>query len=300
MSTKSMGVAPDASRQRLLAGIPVEQRRARFAGIVTTLLHGGSGPPVVLLHGTGETAVNWRWVLPELVAAHRVVAPDLPAHGASGGADERLDEDRVLAWLDELLERTCDAPPILVGHVLGGALAVRYAVRAGARLRHVVLVDSLGLAPFRPSLRFLLTMIGFQIHPSERTYRRFMHHCAYDLDGLRSRMGGQWEAFVDHNLSQARSPGAKAAGRMFRELGLPRVPPAELERITVPTSLIWGRDDRALKLPIAEAANRRYGWPLHVIDEAADDPARDRPEAFLEAFRRTVGRESAQGMAQLQ
>lgn len=283
----------DGHRRRLLAGIPAGERRMSLAGIPTSVLLGGEGPPIVLLHGPGESAVNWRWVIPDLVNTNRVVAPDLPAHGSSGGEGEQLDEARILRWLDNLIEQSCDRPPVLAGQILGGAIAARYAVDRGARLRHLVLVDSLGLAPFRPSLRFLLTMIGFQIHPSEGTYRRFMRHCAYDLDGLRDRMGDRWRSFVAYNLALARSEKSKAAGRLFRKLGLPRIPPDELESITVPTSLIWGREDRALKLPIAQAASERYGWPLRVIDDAADDPPRDRPEAFVAALRRTL--EAADG-----
>jgi pimeloyl-ACP methyl ester carboxylesterase len=68
-------------RARLLTGIPVTERRTELAGIPTAVLEGGGGPPVVLLHGPGESAVNWRWAISDLVATHRVVAPDLPAHG---------------------------------------------------------------------------------------------------------------------------------------------------------------------------------------------------------------------------
>lgn len=278
----------DGHRARLLAGLPVTQRRMAFADIPTVVLEGGKGRPLVLLHGPGESAVNWRWVIPDLVATHRVVAPDLPAHGSTGGAGEQLDEARVLSWLDELIEKTCPQPPILVGHLLGGAIAARYAVGHGGRLRALVLVDSLGLDRFRPSLRFLLGFIGFQVYPSEGTYRRFMRQCAFDLDALRDRMGKRWEAFVDYNLDQARSPKAKAAGRLFRKLGLPRIPPGDLARIPVPVSLVWGRHDRALSLQIAEDASERHGWPLHVIENAADDPPRDQPEAFLDALRRSV------------
>ena len=57
----------------------------------------------------------------------------------------------------------------------------------------------------------------------------------------------------------------------------------------MPTTLIWGRDDRANRVGVAERASARYGWPLHVIERAADDPARDRPEAFLAALRSTLG-----------
>jgi pimeloyl-ACP methyl ester carboxylesterase len=80
---------------------------------------------------------------------------------------------------------------------------------------------------------------------------------------------------------------------MLRELGLPRIPPAELARIAVPTALIWGRQDRANRLRIAEAASARYGWPLHVIERCADDPPRDQPDAFLRALHTATERQSA-------
>jgi pimeloyl-ACP methyl ester carboxylesterase len=77
----------------------------------------------------------------------------------------------------------------------------------------------------------------------------------------------------------------KAAVRtLMRRLGTPAIPPAELARIAVPTTLIWGRHDLASRPRVAKAASARYGWPLHVIEDAADDPARDRPEAFLRAL----------------
>ena len=63
---------------------------------------------------------------------------------------------------------------------------------------------------------------------------------------------------------------------------MPAIPPAELARIAVPTTLIWGRHDLATPLSVAEAASARYGWPLHVIEDAADDPPIEQPEAFLE------------------
>jgi pimeloyl-ACP methyl ester carboxylesterase len=276
------------AREKLLEGIPVTERRLELAGVSTAVLEGGHGPPVLFLHGPGEFAAKWMRVIPDLVATRRVVAPDLPAHGASEVPDGRLDAARVLDWLDELIESTCESPPVLVGHVLGGAIAARFAIDRGDRLDRLVLVDALGLARFRPAPMFALTMLGFQARPSERTYNRFMRQCSFDLDGLREQMGERWEPFVSYNLDLARAPGTKAAGRLFRALGLPRIPQDDLARIAVPTTLIWGRHDRALRLPIAEAASARYGWPLHVIEDCADDPPRDQPEAFLRAMRASL------------
>jgi len=286
------------SRAKLLEGLPVVERRLELAGISTAMLDGGSGPPIVFLHGPGEFAVKWLRVIPDLVRTHRVIAPDLPAHGASEGAAERLDAARMLAWLDDLIARTCETPPVLVGHVLGGSIAARFAVDHGERISRLVLVDTLGLAPFRPAPRFALTMMHFTMRPTERTYDRFMRQCSADLDGLRAGMGERWDPFEAYTLERARAPAAKTVGRMLRALGLPPIAPQDLARIAVPVTLIWGRHDRANRLRIAERASVRYRWPLHVIEDCADDPARDRPEAFLEALRHAIGAASEQEIMQ--
>jgi pimeloyl-ACP methyl ester carboxylesterase len=275
-------------RRRLLEGLPVTETRMDVAGVSTPVLEGGAGPTLVLLHGPGEFAGKWRAILPGLVARYRVVAPDLPAHGESDLRGGGLDGAAALAWLEALLERTCPSPPSIVGHVLGGALAARFAARRPERLSRLVLVDSLGLAAFRPQARFALTMVGFLARPSEQSYERFMRQCSYDLDGLRVRMGDRWPSYQAYNVELARRPAARKIARLLFDLGLRPIPHAELTRIAAPTSLIWGRHDRATPLRVAEAAAARYGWALKVIENCADDPPRDQPEAFLEALHDAV------------
>ena len=83
MTTPAMREATD-DRARLLAGLPVAERRLALARHLDRPAGGRrSGTPLVLLHGPGEFAAKWWRVLPQLVATHRVLAPDLPAHGAS-------------------------------------------------------------------------------------------------------------------------------------------------------------------------------------------------------------------------
>lgn len=279
-------------RTRLLEDMPVAERRLQLDGISTVVLEGGEGPPMVLLHGPGEFAAKWLRVLPDLVTTHRVIAPDLPGHGASGTPDDALDEARVLAWLDALIEQTCASPPVLVGHVLGGAIGARYAIAHGGRLAGLVLVDTLGLAPFRPKPVFALTMMGFLTRPTEASFTRFMRQCSYDVDRLRDELGELWEPFVAYNLDRARAPSGKVAARLMREVGLPKIPSDALARLTIPVTLIWGRHDRANRLRVAEAASTRYGWPLHVIEDCADDPPRDEPEQFLRALRSSLERDT--------
>ena len=71
---RTLAIADD--RERLLAGIPATQRQLQLTGVSTTVLEGGDGPPVMLLHGPGGNAAHWMQVIPDLVTTHRVVAPD--------------------------------------------------------------------------------------------------------------------------------------------------------------------------------------------------------------------------------
>jgi pimeloyl-ACP methyl ester carboxylesterase len=295
---RSQHPSGEEARERLLAGLPVTDRRLELAGISTAVLEGGDGPPVVLLHGPGEFAAKWLRVIPELVTTHRVIALDLPGHGTSEVADGPPEADRVLAWLGELIRRTCVSPPALVGLILGGAIAARFASEQSGRLSRLVLVDSLGLGPFRPAPEFEHALIDWMARPTEGTHNRIWQHCAFDLDRLRDRMGDSWKPFAAYNLNRARTPSAQAAlHTLMEQFGMLAIPPADLARISAPTTLIWGRHDLATPLRIAEAASARYGWPLHVIENAGDDPPIEQPEAFLQALRIALGASTDQRVA---
>jgi pimeloyl-ACP methyl ester carboxylesterase len=229
-------------------------------------------------------------VIPDLMTTHRVVAPDLPGHGASGLPDGRLDGDRVLAWLGELIERTCASPPALVGHLLGGAIAARFASERRDLLSRLVLVDSFGLNWNRPSPRFALPLLAYLARPTERTRDRFLEQCFVDFDGLRGQMGERFEPFGAYALEWARTKTGKAALRsLMAQFGVRPIPRDTLARIAVPTTLIWGRHDLQTPLRVAESASARYGWPLHVIEDARDDPFFERPEAALHALHAALG-----------
>lgn len=290
MARRDQPPADANPRARLLAGLPVTERRLRLNGTSTVLLEGGDGLPVVLLHGPGESGAKWLCVIPDLVTTHRVIAPDLPGHGSSEPIDGPLDVERMLGWLEDLIECTCPTAPVLVGHVIGGAIAAHFARHRGERLARLVLVDALGLTAFQPAPEFGRALSEFMLEPTEATHDRLWSRCAFDLDALRNRLGERWKWIKAYNLDQARTPGLRATQHALMErFGMPAIPPADLARIAVPTTLIWGRHDLATALPIAQAASTDYGWPLQVIENAADDPPLEQPEAFLEALRAVLG-----------
>jgi ubiquinone/menaquinone biosynthesis C-methylase UbiE len=104
-------------------------------------------------------------------------------------------------------------------------------------------------------------------------------------------MGESWEWLRAYNLDRAQAPSLKPTQQgLMEQFGLPAIPPEELARISIPTLLIWGRHDLATPLPVAEAASARYGWPLHVVDGAADDPPIEQPAAFVEVLRAALAK----------
>jgi pimeloyl-ACP methyl ester carboxylesterase len=279
----------DDARQRVLAGAPVTEQRWDLAGVSTAVLEAGQGPPVVLLHGQGGWAGMWLPVIPELTKAHRVLAPDLPGLGASEVPDGPPDADRVLAWLGALVQRTCPAPPTLVGASLGASIAARFAIAHPDRLSRLVLVGAGSLGRFRPTPGLVFAMVRFIARPTQRTQQRFLRQVAVDPARVRALMGERWETSQAYNLDRARTPSVRAANRrMLRELGTKTIPPEDLARIAVPTSLIWGRHDRVMRLRIAEEASARYGWPLHVIEDAGHFTM-EQPEAFRAALWAALG-----------
>jgi pimeloyl-ACP methyl ester carboxylesterase len=60
--------------------VTVEEHNVEIDGLPIRFRTAGEGPPLVLLHGAGDNALDWQWVMPFLAATHQVYAPDLPAH----------------------------------------------------------------------------------------------------------------------------------------------------------------------------------------------------------------------------
>lgn len=283
--TKDHGGIEVDVRSRILDGIPVTEQTLELSGISTAVLEGGEGRPIVLLHGPGEYAAKWFRVIPDLTKTHRVIAPDLPGHGNSAAITDTFDAERVLSWLDELIDKTCPVPPILTGQILGGAIAALYSSRFSDRIGRLVLVDSLGLAPFQPRPNFGKALQEFIMQPNEENHDRFWRFCAYDLDALRDSLKDKWDLIKTYNLRRATDESHRGTQhKLMEQFGMTPIPTEELQQIAVPTTLIWGKHDLATSVEVAEAISDQYGWPLHIIENAADDPPMEQPRAFVAAL----------------
>ena len=101
---------------------------------------GEAGAPIVILHGLMGSARNWTSVAKQLAATHRVLMPDLRNHGRSPWAD-RMSFDEMAADVAAAIEARGLAPAVLVGHSLGGKVAMRLALTRPDLVACLVVVD---------------------------------------------------------------------------------------------------------------------------------------------------------------
>jgi pimeloyl-ACP methyl ester carboxylesterase len=104
-------------------------------------LRGHAGPPVVLLHGLGSSSADWPEQQAALTADYRVVAVDLPGHGASALPPGPLTIEAMAAGVAAVLERLGEEPAHVLGLSLGACVALRLALGAPTRVRSLTLVN---------------------------------------------------------------------------------------------------------------------------------------------------------------
>lgn len=114
-------------------------------GHEVNFLEAGEGPVLLLIHGIAGTADNWREVIEPLARHHTVIAPDLPGHGGSepGAGDYSI--GALASGLRDLLLTLGHERATIVGHSLGGGVAMQLAYQFPEMVERLVLVSSGGL-----------------------------------------------------------------------------------------------------------------------------------------------------------
>lgn len=222
-------------------------RTLRAAGIDTNYHDVGSGPPVLLIHGSGPGVsawANWRLLISPLARQARVIAPDMAGFGYTDRpAGVRYDLDLWVGQAVGLLDALGVGQADVVGNSFGGALALALAVRHPRRVRRLVLMGSAGV-PFALT-EGLDAVWGYT--PSVENMRRIMDVFAYD------------RALVNDELAQLRHrasirPGVQEAyAAMFpaprqRWVDALASPEAAIRAIPHETLIVHGREDRVIPL----------------------------------------------------
>jgi pimeloyl-ACP methyl ester carboxylesterase len=256
--------------ERLLAGASVRSRHVEMdAGNRVHLLEAGAGPPVVLLHGTGNPAGFLLPLLQHLQGVH-AIAPDRPGVGLSNPIDlpaARYRETAV-AWLDRLLDNLELDATTLLGHSGGGVWALWYALAHPDRVKKLVLLGVPTLPKTRcplpirlvgtPGLGQLLSRLA---PPSPKSVLR-LASAVGEKDTI-----ARYPDLVDLLVAAGRDPITdRAAKAEFRALISPfallspsgfrrrsRVHPDELRQLAMPTLVLWGERDPVGSIPVARA-----------------------------------------------
>ena len=263
-----------------------EERELRYETTPIRYLVGGSGPPLVLVHGLGGAPSNWLRVAPALAAKRRVIVPALPGHGGSGPlpAAPTLDPfaDAVLAVLAH--EDALPAP--WVGHSLGGIIGLRAAVRRPETVTGLVLAAAAGISSSTPAGAVTVSALG-RVRP-ERLVRPHRRRFARSALG-RTLVFGWWgvadPAGFDPEMAAAFLEGA-AQQTDTRTAGLALVRSdsrPDLDRVACPCLCLWGASDNWV--PVADGMEyaRRLRAPLRLIADCGHLLIGERPEAVIAA-----------------
>src|SRR5438552_3062153 len=115
---------------------------ATVNGVRLHYLEAGTGSPIILLHGFGETSHMWLPLIPKLAVNHRVIAPDLRGSGASGVPDSGYDKVTMARDIHALAQRLGWTSVRIVGHDIGLMAAYAYAALYPKETERVVLMDA--------------------------------------------------------------------------------------------------------------------------------------------------------------
>ncbi len=237
----------------------------------------GKGTPVVLLHGWNATSKQWLHNLKALAQRHRVIAPDLPGHGDSEEGDLSCDLDGMADFLESFGKALRLAPFHLVGHSLGGCVALRYAATRPATVKKLVLVStptrraSIGLRAYLPGLPHLVS-VAYRYRSEallKWMFYRGLHKPEYqDLAFVRANVRA---AMKNSRLALA------AMARTARGLDLTE----ELRACGNPTLIVFGDKDKSVNPREALRQKRELPNPyLAMINGSGHCPHCERPDLF--------------------
>jgi pimeloyl-ACP methyl ester carboxylesterase len=262
----------------------------------------GSGPPVVLIHGMVNSSRHWESVALRLADAYTVIAPDLIGHGDSATPRGDYSLGAHAASIRDLLTAVGIEKATIVGHSLGGGVAMQFFYQFPQRTERLVLVSSGGLGhEVSPLLRgaalpgaaVLLALatrprvLAALLHASDRLEQRgsrkgvYLRAVARALEPLKEP--GAREAFLQtlRSVIDVRGQRVSARDRLYLLSG------------AMPTLIVWGERDHTI--PLSHGRHTHASVPgsrFEILPRAAHFPHLEDPEGLagvLRDFLETTG-----------
>jgi pimeloyl-ACP methyl ester carboxylesterase len=229
---------------------------------------------LVFIHGSGCDHTLWDYQFTALDRVFNIVGLDLPGHGQSGGAGEQ-DVERYVEWVRKIIDALALKKPVIAGHSLGAAISLTFAIKYGERLSGIVPVGGGVTMPVNEMI----------------------------LDGIRNDTAATLAFIAKFSVTK------KNRQKFIQPLvdGMLKVSPEiiygdflscnrlditeEIQRITVPTLLICGEDDKMTPPALSRYMKEKIpGAELALIGDAGHFVMQENANAFNNALRDFVKR----------
>lgn len=256
--------AGDVERKYVLA----ESKFMDLRGMRVHYTDEGSGEVVVLIHGTAASLHTWQGWMTRLKNDFRVIRVDLPAFGLTGPSPDRdYSIDNYVRFLEQFFAALKIKQVSLAGNSLGGQIAWHYAAAHSDDVNKLILIDSAGLPrigeipmPIRLARMPVIGKIGRYFTP-RFLIRNSLKEVYFDRSKVTpdlvdryftmSLRAGNRQAFIDRSAQLTNDTGEG------------------LEKIKVPTLVLWGRYDQWIPVEQAENFKKRLAAPQVIIYENA-------------------------------
>jgi magnesium chelatase accessory protein len=268
---------------------PLEERWLSWHGARVRYYVGGagSGPSLVLVHGLGGAASNWCELVPLLAPRFRLLVVDLPGHGGSSPLPSAPTLSPFADAVSAIAEREALLPAAVVGHSLGGLVALRLALCRPQAVRALVLAAAAGISSASRIRETLVTLLVLT-RPARLVapYRRLIAR----LGWLRYPVLGYWEVSDPPALSPRAVEGFLAGPALHTDIAdagralVAADPRLELDRVRCPTLVLWGARDHLVPLEDGIDYARRLRAPLRVIPDCGHLLIGERPDACADAI----------------
>jgi len=269
------------------------QRRIQLPELSLHAYVAGSGSPLVLLHGLGDEADTWQYVLPLLAERHTVIAFDLPGFGRSDKPRRAYTLAFYAQTLGALLKALQIERATLVGHSLGAAIVQRFALAQPEAVERLVLVGGcLPIEQHRPpasSWLFLTPGLGELIYTSLRRSQAGAYETLrpyyFDLDALPQEQ----RDFLNQRVwarvwSSGQRRGFLSTFRWLHIDGYLRAQQfrKRLRELNLPVHLIWGEGDKVRPVASAQAmAALLPNAKLDVLPNAGHNLQQEQPAELV-------------------
>ena len=271
----------------------LEPRIARLHGHDVSFRRAGSGPAVVLIHGITSTSATWLPVAPALAEHHTILAPDLLGHGASAKPKGDYSLGSFASGVRDLMVAEGIEHATVVGHSLGGGVAMQFAYQFPERCERLVLVDSGGLGREVSRLLRAATLPGSEIVIpliASSGLLRAGRFVGAALQRVGRPVGRDVEEMARGHASLNDIETRRAFVQTLRgivEAGGQRVDARDRLYLagSVPTLLVWGGRDPMIPASHGREAHAAIpGSRLEVFEASGHFPHMEEPERFTEVL----------------